>query len=173
MPTRIRLAALGDAPAIAALHAESWRATYRGALRDDYLDGDVLAERHATWSARLTTPAANQHVLVAEDGGELVGFACAYACDDERYGTQLDNLHVRPARHGEGIGARLLRALAAWCVATHPGTGIYLWVVDQNHGARRFYDALGDVWIPPDGTEVPVRRYAWSAADVERLAAHA
>lgn len=173
---RVRVATPADAHAIAALHAESWRATYRGALRDDYLDGDVLAERRTTWDDRFAAPAANQYVLVAEDGDALVGFACAYACDDERWGTQLDNLHVRPARHGAGIGAGLVRALAAWCAATHAATGLYLWVVDTNQGARRFYEALGardvggDVWVPPDGTRVPVRRYAWSAEAVRGLA---
>jgi len=176
MTTHIRVATPADAPAIAALHAESWRATYRGSLRDDYLDGEVGAERHALWADRFARPAANQHVLVAADG-EPIGFACAFGCDDDRFGTQLDNLHVRRDRHGDGVGARLIAAVAAWCATTHPGIGLYLWVVDRNTAARRFYDRLGgvdaggDVWVPPDGTQVPVRRYVWAPAAVMRLAA--
>ncbi len=176
MTVRIRVAIPADAAAIAALHAESWRATYRGSLRDDYLDREVDGERRALWAERLARPVANQHVLVADDG-EPTGFACAYGCDDDRFGTQLDNLHVRRDRQGDGVGARLLAAIAAWCATTHPGTGLYLWVVDRNTGARRFYDRLGgvdaggDVWVPPEGTHVPVRRYVWSPSDVARLAA--
>jgi GNAT superfamily N-acetyltransferase len=178
MTMRLRAATAVDAAAIAALHAASWRATYRGSLRDDYLDGEVGAERLALWTERLARPAANQHVLVADDG-EPIGFACAYGCDDEQFGTQLDNLHVRHDRHGGGVGARLIAAVAAWCAATHPGTGLYLWVVDRNAAARRFYDRLGgvdvggDLWAPPDGTRVPVRRYVWVPAEVARLAARA
>jgi hypothetical protein len=50
---RLRPAAAGDAVAIAALHADSWRRSYRGALRDEYLDGDIVPERVAVWRSRL------------------------------------------------------------------------------------------------------------------------
>jgi GNAT superfamily N-acetyltransferase len=174
---RVRSATAADAAAIATLHAESWRTTYRGALRDAYLDGPVLVERHALWTERLGAPAGHQYVVVAEEGAEIVGFACAYGSDDEHFGTQLDNLHVRRDRQGTGTGARLVAAIAAWCATTHSDGGLYLWVVEQNHGARRFYDRLGGrdagggVWRPPDGSEVRVRRYAWTPADVVGLAA--
>jgi len=34
-----------DEAAIARLHADSWRAAYRGILRDDFLDDTVVANR--------------------------------------------------------------------------------------------------------------------------------
>jgi GNAT superfamily N-acetyltransferase len=173
----LRRACRDDADAIADLHAGSWRATYRGAMRDDYLDADVSAERRGVWRERLIAPAANQHVMVAVDGAVLAGFGCAYGADDERFGTQLDNLHVRRDRQGEGIGRDLIAAVAAWCTEHHPDVGLYLWVVEQNVGARRFYerlgaaDAGGDVWRPPDGSTVPVRRCVWAPPRVVELAA--
>ena len=42
----------GDANAIAAVHAESWRTAYRGILSDAYLDGPIDAERRRLWRAR-------------------------------------------------------------------------------------------------------------------------
>ena len=48
-----RQAEASDARVIAELHAQSWRNTYRGMLRDDYLDGDILYERVALWEKRL------------------------------------------------------------------------------------------------------------------------
>ncbi len=175
----LRPAVRADAEAIAAIHAASWQATYRGALTDAYLDGDILGERRAVWHERLGTPAPNQHVVVAADGEHVVGFACAFGVDDERFGTQLDNLHVRSARQSVGTGARLVATVAKWCAETHPGTGLYLWVVEQNEDARRFYarlggaDVAGDVWVPPDGSQVPTRRIAWTPAEVQRLAYNA
>src|SRR4051794_25616192 len=109
---RYRRAHDEDAAAIAALHADSWRAAYRGALRDEFLDGEVLADRLRLWTARLSRPAPNQLVLVAEDAHGLAGFACAYGADDARWGTLLDNLHVSRERHGRGTGGRLLSAVA-------------------------------------------------------------
>ncbi len=110
---RYREATEADAMAIATLHAESWRAHYRGGYHDEYLDGDVVGERVRVWKKRLSTPAPNQFVVLAEDDHGLVGFACAYGRDDETWGTLLDNLHVRPEFQGRGTGATLLGEVAA------------------------------------------------------------
>jgi hypothetical protein len=42
---RFREATGADAMAVAMLHAESWRVHYRGAYRDEYLNGDVVEDR--------------------------------------------------------------------------------------------------------------------------------
>ena len=172
---RYRRATYDDARAIATLHAESWRVAYRGALRDAFLDGDIVQDRITVWVGRLAAPAANQLVVVAAEGEGITGFACAYGRDDARWGTLLDNIHVHPEQHGRGTGRRLLSEVATWCRATYPDAGLYLWVVEQNSQARRFYQRLGasdregDVWVPPGGGQVKRRRYAWSSEEVTTL----
>ena len=163
-----RAATAADAAAIAALHAASWRDAYRGALRDAYLDGEADAERLRVWTDRLGSPAANQYVVVAlDEAAALVGFACAYGEDDARWGTQVDNLHVRRDQRGKGTGRRLLADVAAWCTRTFTSSGLYLWVLEQNAPARAFYERLGgnaedtSTWDPPGGGTVLLRRYAW------------
>jgi GNAT superfamily N-acetyltransferase len=174
---RCRPATLDDAPAIAALHAASWRVAYRGALRDAYLDGDVDAERLQVWTERLGTPTANQYVLVAEDADRVDGFACAFGEDDARFGTQVDNLHVRREQQGRGTGRRLLADVAAWCTTRFPSSGLYLWVLEQNAPARAFYERLGGTaedtsdWAPPGGGVVLLRRYVWPRPRFDQLRA--
>jgi GNAT superfamily N-acetyltransferase len=170
---RYRHARSGDAAAIATLHADSWRVAYRGAYRDEFLDGEVLQDRLDVWRARLAAPPPNQLVVVAEEEHRLVGFACAYGGDDVRWGTLLDNLHVRRDGHRHGIGTRLVSDVATWCRAHYPDDGLYLWVLEGNHQARRFYERLGAtdrggaVSVPPGGGRVKSRRYAWTRlADV-------
>lgn len=164
---RFRTATRADAAAVARLHAESWRAHYRGAYRDEYLDGDVVEERIRVWEERLAAPAPNQLVVLAEEDGELIGFACAYGADDESWGTLLDNIHVRPGHQGRGVGAALLAEVAAWCRESHPDCGLYLWVLAQNRRAQRFYARLGasdeggELSEPPGGGQIHGRRYAW------------
>jgi GNAT superfamily N-acetyltransferase len=164
---RFRHATPKDATAIAALHAESWRANYRGAYRDEYLDGPVVEDRRRVWQERLSSPASNQLVVLAENDGELIGFACAYGADDPTWGSMLDNLHVRPGQQGRGTGAALLAEVAAWCRANYAGCGLYLWVLEQNRGAQRFYRRLGasdeggELSEPPGGGQIRGRRYAW------------
>ena len=163
----IRIAGPNDSTAIAALHAESWRNSYRGILTDDYLDGRILSERIAVWRERLRAPLPSQYVVVAEDQGALVGFACAYGNADDRWGTNLDNIHVLPAQKRKGIGTTLIANVASWSSKNYPGKGFFLWVFERNLPARHFYERLGGIivgdtiWIAPEGTQVKQLRYVW------------
>src|SRR5258708_39591705 len=101
-----------DAAAIARLHAESWRSTYRGMLSDEYLDHRVHHERAALWQQRFSEQAEKPFfVILAETETELAGFACAFSDQQPTYGADFDNLHVCPQRTGQGIGRPLLNAV--------------------------------------------------------------
>ena len=165
----VRDATLDDAGAIAAMHAASWRAFYRGSLSDSYLDGDIHSERQHVWRSRLSAPHEKQKVLIALIDNEPCGFICAFGSHDLTWGTLVDNLHVAASRHGSGLGTRLLLGVRKW--AEHQGTlaGMYLWVIQSNQRALSFYKARGgrvvgeDLWIPPgEGSLVPRYRIAWT-----------
>lgn len=167
----IRVAGGGDSTMIARLHATSWQHAYRGILGDEYLERRVFAERGEVWRERFLVPKAGQHVIVAEDQGEIVGFACAFGDEDDRWGTMLDNLHTHPSHRGKGIGTMLIAEVASWSAENYPGKGLFLWVFDQNAAARQFYESLGGkpvgemTWIAPDGSAVRELRYAWDGLD--------
>ena len=175
---RYREAAPADAAAIARLHAESWRSAAHAAfLTPEYRDRGIYDERLAIWRERMSAPAANQFVLLAEDGPRLAGFVCAYGDADPQWGTLLDNLHVHREQQGSGLGRELMARAARWCAATHPEGGMYLLVLETNEGARRFYERLGaadagegDAWYPPGGGFASSRRYAWTAEQVPEIA---
>jgi len=164
----IRLAEKKDAEAIANLHADSWRIAYRGMFRDAYLDGDVYGDRRSLWRQRLSNPGLGQLILVAEAAREIDGFICAYGCEDSRFGTLIDNLHVRLDRQRQGIGRQLLREVVQWSLKEYPDIGVYLNVLEANQPARKFYESLGAtnydsmLWQPPGGGEVVNLRYVWS-----------
>jgi GNAT superfamily N-acetyltransferase len=179
-PVRWRVAHAGDAEQVATLHAASWRRHYRGAYADSFLDGDVLADRRAVWSARLAEPAGTITVL-AEDGGGLAGFVHVVLDEDAAWGSLVDNLHVALPRQRTGLGTALLSHAAQRVLerATHPGA--LLWVLRQNTAAQRFYRARGgarveEAPVPPPGG-VPSRlngrpvglRIAWPDASVLAL----
>jgi GNAT superfamily N-acetyltransferase len=138
-----RTATSADAPAVAALHADSWRRHYRGAYRDSFLDGDVVGDRLAVWTARLSPPLDTAQTLLAEDGDVLVGFAHTILDVDERWGALLDNLHVRADRQRSGTGRALLARSANFVRARRPACSLYLWVLEQNLDAQQFYARLG------------------------------
>jgi len=179
---RFRRADPLDAERIASLHAESWRRHYRGAYSDSFLDGDVARDRLAVWSGRLRDPRADSATIVAEDDGALVGFAHTALDDDGTWGALLDNLHVVSTHQRGGIGARLVEVTAGVVHDQRPGSGLYLWVLEQNRAAQAFYAAIGGQCVgdgavePPGGDASRLAgsprklRFAWNAASVTTLA---
>ena len=167
----IRTAGPNDCTEIAAVHAASWRNSYRGILSDAYLNRRVLSERTTLWRQRLLAPQANQYVVVAEDQSAIVGFGCAYGNENDLWGTKLDNLHVLPAQKRGGIGTMLIENIASWSSENHPRKGVFLSVFEQNLAARHFYEHLGGIiagdmcWTAPDGTAVKELLYVWKNAD--------
>lgn len=166
----IRTAIPVDAAKIARVHADSWRRTYRGMMSDAYLDGDVFGERLSVWSQRMAAPRENQRVWVASAGADVLGFICVLADEDPRRGAYVENLHVRHDAQGGGLGAALLQTAAAWTNAEQPGRGLWLWVMEANHSARRFYRRLGGAEADrtllkdPAGGSAPNLRCCWPDA---------
>lgn len=163
-----REARRSDAERIAQLHAQSWRQTYRGMMSDAFLDGDVVSNRLQVWRERLAHDQAAQFVFLAEDAAGLAGFICAFGDEDARWGSYIENLHVAIDRKRMGIGSALMQAAAAWLRQRHPQAGVYLWVMEANAPARRFYERLGAAnagtqdKIDPAGGAAPNCRYVWS-----------
>jgi len=163
-----RPATASDAEAIADLHADSWRRNYRGAYLDSYLDGDVVADRLAVWSDRLTDPEPDRFTLVAEVDGFVAGFAHTILDEDATWGAYLENLHVGHDLKRQRMGSKLLAETARELIQKRPSSGLYLWVLEQNAAARAFYEARGGRRtgrelrgpFPGGGTAVGLR-FAW------------
>lgn len=152
---RFREAGAADAADIAALHADSWRRHYRGAYSDEFLDGDVEANRLAVWTSRLGADDPFRHTVVAHDDDTLVGFVNVMLDDDPTWGSLVDNLHVTHSRKRQGVGTQLMKLAAAAVVEKAPGGGMYLWVLEQNAAAQSFYLALGGVDVGREFVSAP------------------
>ncbi len=84
---------------------------------------------------------------IAEWQGEPAGFALwfyNFSTFRGRHGIYLEDLFVRPAFRGHGIGRALLGHLARRCVAEGLPR-LEWWVLDWNEPAIRFYRSIGAV----------------------------
>ncbi|MET7424924.1 GNAT family N-acetyltransferase [Dactylosporangium sp. NPDC005555] len=136
---------------IAGLHADSWRRHYRGAYSDAFLDGDVVSDRRAVWRSRFGDRAGTATIVAEQDGVDGVsgvrGFVHVVFDDDPRWGSLVDNLHVADGHRHRGVGTLLLRAAADAVRARAAAERLYLWVLEQNTAAQRFYRARGGVQV--------------------------
>lgn len=134
----IRSATPADTPTIGRLIRAL--ADYERLTHALILDEDRLREH-------LFGPRRYAEVLLAEDAGEVVGFALFfhnYSTFAARPGLYLEDLFVDAAHRGKGHGKALLAALAR--LALERGCSKLEWVVlDWNEPAIRFYQSLGAV----------------------------
>lgn len=140
----VRTAKADDAPKIAHIHVETWRAAYRGQIPDAVLDALDVERRAKLWRERFTQ--ARGSVFVAEDDGIVVGF-----CDlipsrdidaDPQAVAEIAAIYVLPRHWRKGTG----RALCDYALAEarrHGYKAVTLWVLASNGGARCFYEAMG------------------------------
>jgi GNAT superfamily N-acetyltransferase len=137
LPTgvEIRLAVPADAQALTELHLDCWDDAYTGLVPQEILDSrraDVPA-RVERWREIVSTG----HTRVAELDGRLIGFVNAGAGTEPLdLEVQLYALYVRAAWWGTGIG----HALFATAVGDRTA---YLWVLEGNDRAIRFYERHG------------------------------
>jgi GNAT superfamily N-acetyltransferase len=93
----------------------------------------------------LFGPRPAAEVLIAETAGEAVGFALYFTSFSTflaQPGIYLEDLFVRPAHRGAGIGRALLQRVAD--LACQRGCGRLEWaVLDWNEPAIGFYERLG------------------------------
>ncbi|MES2990120.1 MAG: GNAT family N-acetyltransferase [Pseudomonadota bacterium] len=141
LPFALRNAELRDVGAIVQLIrdlAEFEQLTHLLQVTPEKLRPQLFGER----------PAAE--ALVAERGGEVVAFALFFTNFSTflaQPGLYLEDLYVKPAHRGAGIGRALLKRLAA--LATERQYGRFEWsVLDWNENAIRFYQGMGATVMP-------------------------
>jgi hypothetical protein len=119
-----------------------------------------LAEfEHLTHLVRTTPESLHPHLfgerpvveaVVAEVDGEVAGFALFFTNFStflSKPGLYLEDLYVRPASRGKGLGRALLQHLAA--LAVQRDYGRFEWsVLDWNENAIGFYRSMGADVMP-------------------------
>jgi len=141
---QIRPARPEDAPGIVHVRIAAWQAAYRGLMPDDYLDGmtDEADQAAARLGERLRT-AVSSTLVDTDADGEILGM-CAFGPprEDIAGGGEVYAINVVPRAWGIGLGVQLLNAAQRGLTAAGHSTA-YLWVVEGNVRARRFYERAG------------------------------
>ena len=162
----IRPARLADAEGIARAHTASWQTSYRGLLPDTVLDRIDVEQRAAGW--RRTLQDRSVLTLVAYDTThhDIVGL-----CDAGRtrapsaYAAEIYRIYVEHHAKRYGLGREMFEQVTDWLRAQELRS-LIIWVLDNNHHACRFYEAMGGrAWsrVPSTVSGFPVVElsYVW------------
>ncbi len=162
----IRPASMTDAAEIARVQTSSWQTSYRGILPDSVLD-TMNPERRVSMRREilLDSDALN---LVAYDSThrDLVGFCNAGPSRREGSAVgELYEIYIVDRAKRFGLGRDMFEHVTDWCRANWMSKMI-VWVLENNHHARRFYEAMGGRAASKTGSTVrgyPVieRSYLW------------
>jgi GNAT superfamily N-acetyltransferase len=149
----VRLAWPNDAAEIAALQRRAWAVQLPADVADALLSAVSQRQMTEAWhTAIIRPPRASYRVLVAVEGGRVVGFASTMPSSDEDSDPgvdgQIEEFLIDPPAQRRGHGSRLLNA----CADTLRSDGfrrVYCWV-GEDDALVRFLAGAG--WAA-DGAE--------------------
>lgn len=129
-----------DMLAVSNVYERSWKYAYRGIMPDAFLDSIPTGQ----WANGLKQPGRFSLVLV--DNGKICGsssYCHARMKEMQGYG-EIVSIYLLPEEMHKGYGRQLMQAVLS--ELSHMGyQKAYLWVLEENKNARRFYERFGFV----------------------------
>lgn len=127
-----------DRNVISNIYEESWRYSYKGILPQEYLDSIPKGR----WCKNFDRNGL--YTLIMEKDGVIIGSASFCASRFKEYADygEIVSIYLLPAYIGKGYGKQLFDT--AVNELTNLGyKKLFLWVLEDNSRARRFYEAQG------------------------------
>lgn len=143
----VRSMVMGDVEDLATLMVESWQFAYEGLMPVDFLMNLSVQDRAGSLRRVLESNAASdlrdtRLVVSADKPDEILG-VCSFGPDrtDDSVG-EVYALYVSPTMIGSGLGRFLMQDAVAQLSEFSFGE-IFLWVLEGNDRAIRFYEKAG------------------------------
>lgn len=127
-----------DRLAISRIYAQSWKYAYRGIVPQDCLD--ALPEDR--WVKNLDFP--GWHTMVCVENGQYVGTSSFCKSRFAQFPDcgEVISIYLLPAYMGKGFGRLLMEAVISE-LKEQGYRDVFLWVLEENMRARRFYEKFG------------------------------
>lgn len=139
----IRPGQLADAEGIARAHTASWRTSYRGILPDAILDRIDVDQRATSWRRVLADPSILTLVAYDTTHHDIVGLCDAGPSrGDTGYAGEIYRFYLEHHARRHGLGREMFEQVTDW-LRSRDLRSLIIWVLDNNHHARRFYEAMG------------------------------
>jgi ribosomal protein S18 acetylase RimI-like enzyme len=143
---KIRKAVIDDAAAIASVHIKSWQTIYKNIIPQPYLDSLSSSDN---FLARVNKrkellSGNNSETLVVTFKDSIVGF-CDYGKERSKIDSTIGEIYaiyLLEEYRNQRIGRRLILN-AVNCLKEKGYKSLFLWVLEENLPAKKFYESLG------------------------------
>lgn len=139
----IRPALLEDAKILGEIHALTWKHAYKGIMPDVVLDGITIEKRTLYFEKALSEKREEDFLIFLQD--QPVGLICIGKCRDDDADSDVGEIwgiYILPEYQGKGVGTCSIK----WALEELESRGykrVTLWVLEDNHHARKFYECMG------------------------------
>lgn len=131
-----------DSEIISKIYAESWKCAYKGMVPDEYLKDlkdDFWVEKFKNW---ISEGNLNVKIIYADD--KAAGAIAYGKSRDDKFSdyAEIWSFYLIPEYYRKGLGTKLMKSVL--CEMRDEGyKHCYLWVLETNNNARRFYEKIG------------------------------
>ncbi|AGK95707.1 GNAT family N-acetyltransferase [Clostridium pasteurianum] len=146
---KIRYADINDAKILGEIHSKSWKVAYKSIVPDEILN-NITPDKRQKYFEKALAEGWEEDAIIFKDEKAL-GLICIGKCRDEdkkdSYG-EIWGIYLLPEYWNLGIGSELM----SWGLNELKKRNykkIFLWVLEGNLNARRFYEKIG---FQHDGT---------------------
>lgn len=132
------IAPTDDRSEISRVYEESWKFAYKGIVPQSYLDS--IPE--GRWASKVDS--LDRKTLVCVESGKIIGttsFSKSRFAQFSDWG-EIISIYLLPNYMGRGYGKALLEAAVAE-LKTMDYKNVFLWVLEENSRARKFYEKMG------------------------------
>ena len=141
----VRQAQLSDAERICEIIIYGWRAAYIDFLGEEALYKDMSVVKR--YKSLCSTLESDHGFYVYEENGIVKGFMRLEQCleqglEESSRAMELVAIYVEPYFKGHGIGSKLIQE-AEKIAASQSQSEVRLWVLENNHSSRKFYEKNG------------------------------
>jgi GNAT superfamily N-acetyltransferase len=165
----VREAQISDVAGMAKVRVDTWLATYRGIVPDEFLDAMSVEEVTDGWKRGFFESRQPGVALYAAENAqkEIIGVAvCGPESDqDPVHPGEIYILYVLPAYQGQGVGQQLFAACVQHLTSTLHVNSMLIWTYAESP-YHRFYEKLGGKVVREassdlGGRMIPELCFAW------------
>ena len=130
----IEIAFPKDAYAVGEVHSNAWKSAYRGIFPDEYIEQDSPVKRRNEFLESIQSDQCTY--LVIKDSDKIVGIVKLDKCTTA---IEIESIYILEEYRGKSLGKKAIDHIKS----TWPDKNIFLWVLEANNAARRFYEKNG------------------------------